>query len=173
MLSTLQVRAAAGLAAAWDVLATVDADDVDRYRAATAPLVLATRQATANTAASLYATLLRTELTPIDALAVPVPDKLRAPFTATWHALAQGRPYEEARIVGRSVAQATGDDLVTSTARRSGDQYTAATGQQITWTREPSQGACDWCMERAGGEYSTAEAADYGHERCSCLVVPI
>ncbi len=172
VLDSYRFRTAAGLGSAWDGLGSYDEGDVARYTAAVVPLLAGVKVATVAASTAFYALLADLAPPTVTAAAVPVDPKLRAPFTAMWHAFGQARPYDEARDVGRSVAGATGEDFVISTARRTGDAFAEATGRSTRWTRVPSGGACAWCQSVAGDHYLSAESADFGHERCSCAVVP-
>jgi hypothetical protein len=98
---------------------------------------------------------------------------LRGPFRATWHALSQGRPFDEALEVGRSTAQAVAFDFVQSAARLTGDVVAKKSERTVKWQRVPSPGACEWCVEVAGQLYNSAESADFGHERCDCDAIPV
>lgn len=172
VLDSYRVRTAAGLVSVWDGLGSYDEGDVARYSVAVVPLLAGVKVATVAASTAFYALLADVAPPAVAAANVPVDPKLRAPFTATWRAIAQGRPFDEVTTTGRSVAESTGSDFVTSTARRTGDAFTEATGASTRWTRVPSGGACEWCQTVAGDSYVTAESADFGHERCSCAVVP-
>lgn len=165
--------AARALAAAWAALDSYDEADVDAYIAKVTPLIFAAKRSTVAATTAYYAAALGEAPAAVSSASVATTIDLRAPFTAMWHALAEGRPYEEALSAGRSVAEATGEEFVQSTARRTGDAVSAARRQPIRHRRVAEPGACPWCVSRNGGVYYTAESADYGHDRCRCDVVPI
>lgn len=172
VLDSYRVRTAAGLVSVWDGLGSYDEGDVARFAAAVNPLLAGVKDATVAASTAFYALLADLPPPTVTAAAVPVDPRLRAPFTAMWRAFSQGRPYDEAREVGRSVAGATGEDFVTSTARRTGDAFAEVTGRSTRWTRVPSGGACAWCQTVAGQTYQSSLSADFGHDRCNCVAVP-
>lgn len=69
---------------------------------------------------------------------------------------------------GRARAEASGHKGIMSTARRStGDDRT------VGFRRSPSGQPCKWCLVVSTQRYHTAESADFGHDNCSCGVIPI
>lgn len=171
-LATIRTRTAAGLVAAWDALPGYDDANIAAYTAQVAPLLTGAKVAAVAESTAFYALLLDIAPPPVLASTVPVTADVRAPFTAAWHALSQGRPLAEAVEVGRSVSAATGETFVQSTARQTGDAVAEVFGRPIRWVRVAEPGACDWCQQRDGGIYLSASDGDYGHERCFCSVTP-
>jgi hypothetical protein len=167
-------RTAAQLVAAWDGLATIDQDDLDTYTAATTVPARGGKAAAVALSASFFAVAMGTRPVAVRADDIPSDLKTTAPFHAAWHALSMGRPYDEAREVGRSTAEATGFDFVQSSARLTGDVVAERSGRRVRWNRQPGAASCDWCSspEVAGQDYATAESADFGHDRCDCDVIP-
>lgn len=163
----------AGMVRAWDALDDYDEERIEQFAATVAPLTAGAKTATVAASTAFYAVML--DMTPPGVRAVDVPSVLaiRDPFTATWHALSMGRPYDEAVAVGRSTALASGETFIQSTARKSGDAFAASSGRRIRYQRVAEPGACSWCRTRDGGIYTSADAADYGHVRCNCDVVPV
>lgn len=172
ILGTIRTRTAAGLVSAWDRLDSHNAADIAAWLRQTAPIIGAAKSATVSTSAGFNALMLDTRPPAVDARLIPSTADLRSPFTASWHALAEGRPYTEAVQVGRSVAEAVGDTFVQSTARLTGDAVAEAAEREVRWVRVAEPGACDWCTTFDGRVYTTSSAGDFGHERCHCDVVP-
>ncbi|MGI8711090.1 MAG: hypothetical protein ACR2LA_08880 [Acidimicrobiales bacterium] len=171
-LAAVRARTSAGLLTAWDQLAGYDEADINAYTTRVAPLLTGAKVATVAEATAFYALLLDMAPPPVVATSVPTAPDLRAPFAATWHALAQGRDYVEAVQVGRSTADAVGSTFIQSTARQTGDAVVEASGRPVRWVRVAEPGACEWCQERDGSTYGSAADGDYGHERCFCSVTP-
>lgn len=171
-LSNFTDRTGALLVAAWDALPGYDEADIDEFVDRATPALVSGRSAAVALSAAFYAFLLRTDPVAVDAEAIDVSPDLRGPFRATWHALTMGHPYESAVRTGRSTAQAVGFDFVQSTARRTGGVIAEGTGREVRWRRSPGARSCSWCQEMATHTWPTAEAADFGHERDGCVVVP-
>lgn len=165
-------RASLAVSRIWDDLGSWDEADVDRFAAQVEPVASAAKVAAATLAAGFYARMLDRPAPAIVADRVPVALATRTPFTAAWHALKVGRPFDEALSAGRSVAGAEAERLVISTGRRTGDLVTRSYGIDPLWRRVPSASACQWCRTISGQLYRTAESADFGHDRCGCTAVP-
>lgn len=167
-------RTAAQLAAAWDDLATFNEMDMDTYAGAVATPLAGAKAAAVSLSAAFFAVTLRIPPIGVRADDVPLEPNLIAPFHAAWHARAMGRPDVEARAVGRSTAEANGFDFVQSSARRTGDVVAEKANRRVRWNRQPGADSCEWCTspDVAGQDYASAEAADFGHERCDCDVIP-
>lgn len=161
------------LVAAWGKLPSYDEADVEEFEALAAPSLGAGQAASVALSAAFFALVLDLPPVGVDPSEVGITPDTRGPFRATWHALAMGRPFEEAVTVGRSTAQAVGFDFVQSSARRTGDAVAARSGVGVRWQRVPGAKSCDWCRRVAGNHYRTAESADFGHERDDCDVVPV
>lgn len=165
--------ASMSLARAWDRLAAYDEDDIAGFTRAVTPQMAAAKASAVALSAAFFALTVRTRPVGVRPEQIDAEPYLRGPFLATWHALAEGRPYDEAVAAGRTFSQAVGFDFVQHVARRTGDHVADASGVGVRWERRPSATSCDWCHDKArGNTWPTAEAADFGHERCDCDVVP-
>jgi hypothetical protein len=165
-------RASGLLVAGWDRLGSYRDDDIDRYIAQLDPFLTGIKTASVGLSSAFFALTTSTRpsgITPVD---VDVQPRWRDPFLSTWHAVNEGRPWDEAFQAGRSMASAVGFNFVQSTARRAGDHAARKTGKQVRWRRVPGGESCDWCLLVAGQLYQTAESADFGHDRCDCDAVP-
>ncbi len=165
-------RAAPRIAGAWDDLESIDRDQVDRFLASIAPFLTAAKKASFTAAVAFYSTIFETRPPAIPISEIATEYAGLTPFTATWHALDEGRPYAEAVQAGRSIAEAQTSRFVVGTGRQTGDAVATATGQRVRWRRVPSAGACPFCTNAAGQLYRTAATADFGHDRCGCAAVP-
>lgn len=161
------------MVAAWDALPGYDEADLIRYAARVQPLLEGAKGATVASATAFYAHVLGVTPPSVPAARVPTVAPVRDPFTAMWHALSESRPYEEAIVVGRSTAEATGSSFIQSTARLTGDAFTAAADLSVRWQRVAEPKACDWCAKRDGNVHLSSSDGDYGHDRCGCDVVPL
>lgn len=167
-----RAHTAALLIVHWDRLDDIDEDSIGTFTAAVAAPLAGAKTAAVALSAAFFALALGIRPVGIRARDVPVVADLRQPFTAAWHALSMGRPYDEAVLVGRSTTQAVAFDFVQSSARRTGDVVAAASGREVRWRRVPGSKSCDWCRSVAGRTYRTAQSADFGHSRDDCDVVP-
>lgn len=158
---------------AWDRLGSWDDTDVATLAETVAPSANLAQAAVATRAVGFYSAILEVRAPAIRPASLGVELDYRQPFTATWHALAEGRSFDEALAAGRSVAEAQADRFLTTTARRAGDAVATATGKRVRWRRVPEPKACRWCLTVAGQMYRTAESADFGHDRCHCDPVPV
>lgn len=171
-LATYRARTSVFLVAAWNQLGTHDRSDIATYEEATAVTVAGVKQATTSLAAAFLTVSLELEPVAVDAALIDVTLHSEGPFHAMWHALAEGRTAADALRVGRSTASATGYDFVQRVARRTGDHVAEASGIDLRWRRAPGPNACNWCRLVARDDYRSAEAADFGHERDDCIVIP-
>ena len=172
LLATYRARTAAFLVATWDGLGSYGEDDIDRFAAAAATTLAGAKRGSVAASVALYAIALEVRPPSIQPDDVDVEPRIDHPFHATWHAVAEGRPNEEALAAGRSQAQAVAADFVQQVSRRTGDVVAKATGVKTRWRRAPNAGACPWCKAVAGQTYHSSESADFGHDRCYCMVVP-
>lgn len=172
-IASIRDRAALSMVSAWARLDRIDEADIETYTRVTAAPLAGAKQAAVTLAAAFYTMTLGIRPTGVRARDVNLEPDVRGPFRAAWHALAEGRAYDEALTVGTSTAQAAGFDFVQSSARRTGDLVVAESGVPVKWRRVPGDQSCDWCRLVAGQLYSTSEAADFGHERDDCDVVPV
>lgn len=162
-------RTSALLVAVWDRLGSWDRKDIVRYEATTAAPIAGIKSATVAVSAGFLSLYLDQPALGVNPDDVDVTLHTAGPFHATWHALREGRPFDEALRAGRSAASATGYDFVQRVSRRTGD---LATEGETRWKRVPGPNACDWCRSVARDDYRTAESADFGHERDDCIVIP-
>lgn len=173
-IATVADRAASSSGAAWSGLASYDEAQIAEYARTVGPALDRARTVAADTAGGFYATLVGRRPVPIDPRRIRVPNELREPFIAHWTALAAGRAYPDAVAAGLSRAQAIGRNLVISVARRTGDHVLGRLGIKVVfWERVPEGDACPWCELVSADQYGSAEAADFGHDRCQCTAVPI
>ncbi len=166
-------RLATVTARAWDGLGSWDDLDVARLAEVVAPSAELAQTAVATRATGFYSAILEVRAPFVRLAELGVALDYRQAFTAHWHALAEGRPFDEALSAGRSAAEAQADRFLTTTARRVGDSVARSTGQRVRWRRVPEPKACRWCLTVAGQLYRTAESADFGHDRCHCDPVPV
>lgn len=172
LLGYYRLRTAAALAAAWDRLETYDEQGIEEFVASTAPALTGAKRSAVASSTAIFALALGIRppaVTPDD---VRVEPRLTHPFLAMWHAVNEGRANDEAIAAGRSQAQAVAQDFVQQTSRRTGDVVARTAGVRTRWRRVPNAGACRWCQTISGQLYRTAESADFGHDRCFCMVVP-
>lgn len=172
LLASHRARTSAGLVAAWDALDDHHEPAIETYTKAVAPLLSGAKAATVAASAAFFAFQLEVPPVAVAAAQVPVEPRLREPFLAAWHAVSVGRTWTDALEVGRSTAEAAGFDFIQSTSRRTGDHVAQASGRRVRWQRSPGASACEWCVQEATQTFRTAEAADYGHERCDCAAIP-
>lgn len=171
-IAVYRARTSALLVAAWDALELHDEDNVAEFTERTAAPLAGAKSAAVSLSAAFFALSLGIPPVGVSAADVDIEPDTRGPFRAMWHALAMGRAFEDALLVGRSTSQAVGFDFVQSAARRTGDVVADRSGQTVRWRRVPGAKSCDWCRQVAGKTYRTAESADFGHERDDCDVVP-
>ena len=158
---------------AWDQLGSWNRRDIERFVEQTEPHLSAAKKAALILAVGFYARILQTRPPALTVASIDATYNPESGFTALWHALSEGRPFDEALVVGRSAATAQVDRFVASTARRTGDHVATATRQQVAWKRIPSASACPFCVSASGQTYKTSETADFGHDRCGCTAVPV
>lgn len=163
---------AAFLAALWASLERYGDDGEEQFTTTAEPRIAGYKRATVSLSAAFFATILDVRPVGVDPRDVRSVARLRDPFLAARHAVAEGRPWVEALSAGRSMAEAVGFNFVQSTARRTGDVVAAESGVEVKWRRLPAADACEWCKTVAGQLYNSSESADFGHDRDGCLVVP-
>lgn len=172
-LATYRDRTSVVLAGSWDRLGTYTEDDVDVFARRTAPVLAGAKTAAVGLSAAFFAVVLSTRPVGVNPSDVTIEPRLRDPFLSAWHAVSEGRPWDEAFQAGRSMSEAVGWNFVTSAARRTGDIVAEKSGKELRgWERVPSADACEWCDLVSGQLYATAESADFGHDRCNCVAVP-
>jgi hypothetical protein len=166
-------RYAATTTAQFQTLETYNEDDVPRYVDRIRPTTVAARRTAVAAGVGYYSMLTQVAPPAVRYDEVDIPDESREPFIATWTAQKHGAPLAVALAAGVSRAEAIARNLTLSSARRSGDLVMDRTGQRFAvWVRVPDGAACEWCRQQAAIEFSTATAADYGHDRCGCTPRP-
>lgn len=172
-INNITTRATPALHRAWDGLDTYDEDSVAVLTAQAAPTVGAVKASAVRTALGYY-TVIAGVTAAVGAHEIGTVADLRAPFISVWQALASGNNYDDALAAGRSRIEAVVSDFAVSSARQTGDVFVEKAGLRIAgWERIPDGGACDWCQEVAADTYSSADAADFGHDRCNCTASPL
>lgn len=171
--SLIAERTSVHVVRVWDDLGSWDRQDVGRFIESTAPHLNAAKKAAVTLAVGFYAQILQTRAPAIPLGAIPVEYRAETAFTALWHGLSEGRPFDEALTAGRSIAEAQVERYVASSARRTGDHVAQATRRHVGWRRVTSGKACPFCVRASGQTYKTSETADFGHDRCGCTAVPV
>lgn len=158
----------------WDDLDGYDEDSVETLALAAASPMQALKTHVVRQALGYY-----TILSGIRPPSVPVGDvrttpSLRDPFISVWQALASGNSFPDALAAGRARIDAVVSNFANSSARQTGDLFVAkADLKPHGWERIPDAGACAWCEDVAGEIYSSADSADFGHDRCGCSAAPV
>lgn len=145
---------------------------VDEFTAEAVTLTAPPKATTVRLASAFYGFLMDARPQAIRPDAIAVPEAWRDPSIAFWRAINSGRPYEEAIAAGRARAEAVARNLIVSTGRRTGDHIAEANRYPTRWRREPDGNACAWCQSLTVETWDSAEAADFGHDRCGCTPVP-
>lgn len=161
------IAAADIMVAAWLELASLDEEDIGRLTTLAGPAMNGVGERTANLAAGVASLIVDRPTT--GSLTVVEPD-WRGPFTYGWKALGNGLSFDEALRSGAGRAEAAGRNAVASTARKAAG---AGAPDTTRWRRQLDADPCDWCVLVADRGYGSAEAADFGHDRCGCLAVPV
>lgn len=172
LLGQYRNRTALRLALTWDSLDSYDDEAVERFALAAAPVLAGAKRTAVASSSAMFALAFGIRPPTLSPDAVDVLPRIDHPFLAMWHAVSEGRDNVEALAAGRSQAEAVAQDFVQQTARRTGDVVAQAAGIETRWRRVPNAGACPWCRTISGQLYRTAESADFGHDRCFCMVVP-
>lgn len=172
LLGTYRNRTAVALAAIWDQLGSYGEQDIDTFASIAAPVLAGAKRSAVASSTALFSLALDIRAPAIRADDIASTPRIDHPFLAMWHAVKEGRPNDEAIAAGRSQARAVGEDFVQQTARRTGDAVAEFVDYRVRWRRVPNASACNWCKTIAGQLYATAESADFGHDRCFCMVIP-
>lgn len=173
VLAAIVARITPSIQRAWMGLGSYDEADIPTFTRQTATALTASKTATVAAAVGFYALLSGARPPAVAATEIAAVPQMSDPFISVWQALAAGRPNEEALAAGHSRLEAVATDFVNTTARQTGDIFTARAGLRTNgWERVPNLGACDWCRQVAGETYRTANSADFGHSRCACSAVP-
>lgn len=167
-------RTAPVLQKMWDDLDTYDEDTVAVFERKTGASMLAVKAVAMRQATGYYSVLTTVRPPPIAVADLAIRPDLRQPFIAYWQALAGGQPWESAVAAGRSRIEAVVSNLANSSARQTGDLFVAKTRLSVRgWERITDAEPCDWCVSVADQVYSSAESADFGHDRCGCTAAPL
>lgn len=173
-LAAIGAASAPKIGRAWTNLDAYNEDDIATFTQAAAPVTAAAKFAAVRHAAGYYALTAGVRPVHVAVGDVPALVDFRDPFISTWNALKAGESFEHAVAAGLGRTDAVVRDLVTSSARQTGDVVAEKSNLKIVgWERIPDDGACPWCLEVAPGFYNSAESADFGHERCGCTAEPI
>lgn len=170
-LARIAARSGRLTAAEWAALGSWNEADIARFLTRVDPVWSAARAATVNASAGYYAVITDTPALIVDPASLGFPVDPRAPFTAYWHGLAEGRDWVDALAAGEARALSTGVDLVAGTSRRTAS-LVAGTGV-VGWRRVTTGNSCRWCATISTQRYKSAESADFGHDNCDCIVTPI
>jgi hypothetical protein len=173
LLQTINEKAAPTIDSAWDALSAYNEGDIVDFARSIASMMDAVKRSSVNVTAGYLSSITGTQA------AVNVDDvgadfDPRDPFLATWKALKDGYPFDEAVEMGRNQAHAMARDFNSSAARLTGGAFAKEAGLNVRgWSRVPDGGACAWCQQVAGQLYHSAESADFGHNRCGCTAIPV
>jgi hypothetical protein len=172
-IATAVGRTTPGLQRAFDDLDDYNEDAVAILTRRAAPAITAIKTTAVRSALGYYTVLAGVRPPRVAIGDVSTVPNLRAPFISVWQALASGNSYTDALAAGRSRIEAVVSDFAVSSARQTGDVFVEKAGLHVAgWERIPDSGACAWCEEVAADTYSSAEAADFGHDRCQCTAAP-
>lgn len=168
-LDRIRDRTAAALLGIFDRLPRYTYDDGDVFHAAGTPVVTAAAaSAVAVTGGFLTATGQSVTATP-DRIAANLVAHLYDPFDVIGNRLASGTPWVEAVEQGRT----TVEDLATDASHGAARAAMADQAPPARYVRRLSGPTCEWCMKFSGVEFDDPSAADFGHLRCDCIVVPV
>jgi hypothetical protein len=168
-IDNISVRTSNAVASAWQQLPDYEDHRLPEFARRVQPVTTGSKRAAVALGVAFYSTLATQKPVSVAATAIPLEFDARAAFVAYWNALGNGRAWEEAVQAGQNRAESTADGLIIHSSRLTGDHVLP----KAKWTRVTGGNACDFCQEAANGTYSSAEAADFGHERCSCTAIPI
>lgn len=176
-LNTLRDQMGAAAERQWGKLPAYNESDVEALAAALDGVTALARQNAAHlTAGYLYN--ITGKLHPVTVTDLPVFDPLeqwRQPFISTWLGLKDGHDYTRAVLLGAKRASTVGYDLVTE-ASRSAMDFVGSQEPRITgWDWVAEGGCCDWCAERSGVDWGSAEETVFtsSHDNCRCDITPI
>lgn len=174
VLATVGDSSARRLRPVWSSLDTYNEDQIPEFTRKAAPILSAAKVVAVKHAAAFYALTAGIAPVGVAVTSVAIEPQFRAPFISTWLALKGGSSLDDAIAAGEGRLDAIARDLVTSSARQTGDAVIAKADLKIIgWERIPDDSACDWCLSVAPGFYHSAESADFGHDRCGCTAGPI
>ena len=145
---------------------------VDEFATRAAVLTAPPKATTVRLASAFYGFLMDARPAAVNPAAILVPERWREPSIAFWRSINSGNPYADAIESGAARAQAVARDLIVSAGRRTGDHIARENDYSTRWRRELDGNACAWCQGLTDHTWSTAEEADFGHDRCGCTPVP-
>lgn len=149
-----------------------DEANIPEFAHRAAPAFNAAKTAAVQLSSGYYSLLTGRRPVGVNPRDVLIDPDVRAPFIAYWNAL-KGGAGDDAVLSGIARAEAIARNFAVSSGRRTGDVVMHRQGLRPgDWTRITDGGACAWCEEVAAQTYSSAEAADFGHDRCGCTAVP-
>lgn len=159
----------------WADLPTYNDDQVDIFATRSARALTTAKFAAVRHAVGYYSLAAGVRPRAIDPEAVTVVADTRQPFIDVWTALKRGVDLVAAIEIGHNTIDAMTRDMVTSSSRQTGDLVVQSAGLRVIgWERIPEADACPWCLEVADGAiFTSAESADFGHDRCGCSAQPI
>jgi hypothetical protein len=158
----------------WDGLDNYDEGSVETLTLAVEAPLQAVKTASVRQAVGYYTVLSGAPPQAVTVAEVGAAANMRDPFISVWQALASGNSYEDALFAGRARIEAVVSNLANSSARQTGDLFVRKARLKVHgFERIPNIGACPWCQSVAGRIYKSADAADFGHDRCSCTAAPI
>lgn len=172
-LTNIAAAGAPKLVAAWHSLDRHDREQIAEFQRLAHPIVTTAKTATVAVASGYYSLIAGVPPPSIGPDHVDIEPDLEGPFFQSWKTLSLTGDVQAALLAGANRAAATIENLVASTARLTADPVYERRGVLVqAWYREPEADACDWCVEMATNPYSSADAADFGHDRCACTVSP-
>lgn len=171
-LAHIDAQSTPKLVAAWSKLPAYDEANVARFEREARTALTTAKNATVHHSVGYYSMLAGIRPLAIQPADIPVEPDTRGPFIQTWSALKHGDTFEGAVAAGASRVEAMVTNFISSASRQTGGEALKRVDVVVGWSRDPEPGACDWCLEAATTTYSSAEATDFGHDRCQCLGVP-
>jgi len=149
-------------------LAHTDRADIEAFIAEASPYTTAGVSEASDLASAYLSEMTGTAIKASDIIAPTI--AWDGPFLRTWHDLAEGMPYDQAKESGASMAEMTGYSATNDGAMaRMGQPGTKVKG----WRRVINPTACEWCRVVATQLYRTQESATFGHWKCRCTTVAV
>lgn len=157
---------------AWDELGSWNEPDIEAFTTAVTPAADAALSNAQSLAAGFVALAAQLDIGTLPEIGAPAAPNWPSAFQTLWAGLANGRPWDQSFGAGRSVIDAVSVNSVHDAARQTTTAIDRSEPRLTRWERIPDGNACDWCLTVADQTYSTADSADFGHDRCGCSVVP-
>lgn len=172
-LAHIDAKATPQLVALWASLPGYDEANVAQFERQARPMFATAKSATVANSAGYYSLVAGIRPRSLRADDVPIVADTRGPFIQTWSALKNGDTVEGAIAAGASRVSAMATNFISSTSRQTATLVYERGGVLVqAYYREPEPTACEWCVEMSTFPYSSAEAADFGHDRCGCIATP-